>query len=95
MDGRCEICGGATTCPADTTYAARPEDAGLPAGWTPPQQTSLPGGRGHRYLDREAMDALGVAYEVVGTAQAARIRAHGGTTWWVAQCTYLALPVAG
>lgn len=90
--GRCETCGGATTCPGGRyTIALRPDDGyvrntekvdGLP-GWTRTHIDKF----GRWFVKDEGPD--GTRLQLVGSAQARRIEAHYGVEpRWVGQCTY-------
>lgn len=85
-DGRCPICGGATTCPAN-------DYAEVWAGEAPayPLRYSH-GDRGHRSPDtsREPPLPPGWTWEFIRSRQSGRIRAHypEAQPQWVSQCTY-------
>lgn len=89
---RCAVCGGVHTCPAEwhllpageDDISRIPADGPVPEGWRVTHWK-----RGYRIAVRtkrpDGAEAL-----IVGTAQAARVKAHFGfDPLWVGQCSYL------
>ena len=100
MSGRCEICGGASTCPAGLYKRVREVEEGelrvfprredVPPGW----EVTHAKKRGYYALPARVGEWELV---VVGSAQASRVRAHYGISpRWVGQCSYAfyAVPAA-
>jgi hypothetical protein len=100
MSGRCEICGGASTCPAGLYKRVRevegeelrvfPRREDVPPGWRVTHAKK----RGYYALPARVGEWELV---VVGSAQASRVRAHYGISpRWVGQCAYAfyAVPAA-
>jgi hypothetical protein len=100
MSGRCQICGGASTCPAGLYKRVREVGEGeinifprwedVPRGWKVTHAKK----RGYYALPVQVGEWELV---VVGTAQASRVRAHYGISpRWVGQCRYAfyAIPAA-
>jgi hypothetical protein len=100
MSARCEICGGASTCPAglykrvreveDEELRVFPRREDVPPGW----EVTHAKKRGYYALPARVGEWELV---VVGSAQASRVRAHYGISLrWVGQCAYAfyAVPAA-
>ena len=89
----CPICGGITSCPMRAGLVATAADAGLPEDWRPVLARTR-GDRGPRRLDEAATRASlpeNLDWITVGSRSADRLRTHGIQSFWVSQCTYIAL----
>ena len=90
---RCEVCGGATTCPRGRYLKVRPPMEGEVL-WLRPDEDPGPGWVRTHTRKREVcwvreVGFDGLRLQLVGSAQRGRIRAHyGAEGLWVGQCTF-------